>query len=100
MPGLDLDPLLVCDFYMDLPAGGAVVGARRDRWGRGFMWSLCAASLLAVRVAVGRNGEPVAGGVGVQGELSIVETRVTPFAVSLPRQRTVSSRDHEKFRSL
>ena len=33
-------------------------------------------------------------------ELSIVETRVTPLAFSRSRHRTVSSRGHEKFRSL
>ena len=30
----------------------------------------------------------------------MVEMRVTPRAFSLSRHRTVSSRDHEKFRSL
>ena len=33
-------------------------------------------------------------------ELSIVETSVTPLALSRSRHRTVSSRDHEKLRSL
>ena len=32
-------------------------------------------------------------------ELSVVETRMTPLALSLSRHRTVSSRDHEKFLS-
>ena len=50
---------------------------------------------MAVQVAAGRIKEPVA----VQGELSIVEIRVAPLALSRFRQRTVSSRNHEKFLS-
>ena len=51
---------------------------------------------MAVQVAAGWIEEPVV----VQGQLSIVETRVTPLALSLSRESTVSSRDHEKLRSL
>ena len=42
----------------------------------------------------------VRSGAAVQAELSIVDTRVTPLALSRSRQRTVSSRDQEKLRSL
>ena len=68
--------------------------------GQGLMWPLQAASWLAVQVAAGRIEEPAVVGAFVQGELSIVETRVTPLALSLSRESTVSSRDQEKFRSL
>ena len=34
------------------------------------------------------------------GDLSLVDTSVTPLAFSRSRQRTVSSRDHEKFLGL
>ena len=68
--------------------------------GQGTVWSLQAASCLAVQVAAGRIEGPVVGGVVVQGESSIVETRDTPLALSLSLESTVSSRDHEKLRSL
>ena len=37
---------------------------------------------------------------GLYQEVSVVDTKLTPFALSRSRQSTVSSRDHEKFLSL
>ena len=47
---------------------------------------------MPVQVAAGRAGEPAADRVAGQGELSAVDTRVTPLVLSLSRHRTVSSR--------